>query len=176
MSLSPFSLLSIPPWTNQDLVLYHGTLLIYAQDIFHHGVRLEVQQPRTDFGLGFYTSTNREQAVKFIRRRRFGLSPVALVEFRVERERLASLNILSFVLGSPAALDFWSFVQHCRSPHSSSHGRNAGTSSYYDVVVGPVAKNWGTCTSHFGFDQVSFHTPDAVNLLNTPGSRRIIIL
>jgi hypothetical protein len=50
-----------------------------------------------------------------------GAAP-AVLEFTGERNDLALLDTLFFVRGTAAAVDFWSFVQFCRSS-ATDHGR-----------------------------------------------------
>lgn len=47
---------------NDDLILYHGTDDKSAREIIAHGIDLSLCSPLTDFGRGFYTTTNLEQA------------------------------------------------------------------------------------------------------------------
>ena len=56
---------AIPKWTNQNPILYHGTTSAYAVAIVAEGVNLEFTRPLTDFGPGFYTTTNLTQARRF---------------------------------------------------------------------------------------------------------------
>jgi hypothetical protein len=54
-----------PPWINQDLALYHGTIATFASAIVAAGVRVSLGKPNTDFGPGFYTTTLKRQAVVY---------------------------------------------------------------------------------------------------------------
>jgi hypothetical protein len=49
-------------WVNGPLVTYHGCDDISAAAIVTSGIDLSKCRPRTDFGVGFYTTTNRHQA------------------------------------------------------------------------------------------------------------------
>jgi hypothetical protein len=55
------------PWTNGDLPLFHGTDDVSASAILSRGVDLRRCSPLTDFGRGFYTTTNLEQAKNWAR-------------------------------------------------------------------------------------------------------------
>lgn len=163
-----------PPtaWTNQKLVVYHGTLETSADRILEHGVSVARGLPGSDFGIGFYTTTLRRQAGQWawnLARKTPGLKP-AILEYEIDRDALGSLEALSFVRGDHDAEDFWSFVVHCRLGRQG-HARSGG-SGYYDVVFGPVAAFWERRALIQGADQISFHTAAAERLLNDPGTQR----
>jgi hypothetical protein len=155
------------PWTNPEIVLFHGTLLKHAQDILSRGIDLSQGRSQTDFGRGFYTTTWRTQAEIWseeLSDRNDG-EPSAVIRITISREALSSLSSIVFIRGSMDAIDFWRFVQHCRRqmPHIPQ------TRGYYDIAYGPVAKAWfGPRNSRLapGYDQVSFHTPRAQQMLN----------
>lgn len=156
------------PWTNQDLVLYHGTTEGGARGIMTTGVLLAESTRRTDFGRGFYTCTSRPQAERWAQIKALAGAPAtrpAVVCFTVERDALAHLQSLVFVRSVPDAEDYWQFIAHCRSgnPH---HGRRQAE-GHYDVVFGPVMK--GTYLqreAYLGYDQISFHTARAIQILS----------
>lgn len=161
-----------PPWTNQRLVLYHGTTAAAAAEIFRSGVRVARGRNDCDFGRGFYATTLREQANHWAWRlasRTRGAVP-AVVQFEVDRNELSRLDTLSFVRGDRDATDFWSFVVHCRS-QGTDHAREE-PKKRYDVVIGPVAAFWDQYVTMQGSDQVSFHTPEAERLLNSDMTTR----
>lgn len=160
------------PWPNPPLLLYHGTLELHVPSLLR-GIDLRHSRPRVDFGSGFYTTTNRQQAWELALARaaqRTGNAP-ALVRFSVSRDALADLRCLSFVRGDPAADDFWSFVDHQRSGRGSHGSREGG--GWYDVVVGPVALDWRARRIRRNGDQLSFHTARAIAPLNESDPRRI---
>lgn len=168
--------LNPPPWTNQDLVLYHGTL-----DIHSHSIRTRIDpsrgSPETDFGQGFYTTTFRRQArvwawqlaQDYNDRVPAPIRPVrpVIVRFSLSREAIAGLRCLAFVRNDFDAKDFWSFVHHCRDTRPG-HGRLVppARSDYYDVVIGPVAAVWRTSLAISNVDQISFHTHRGARLLD----------
>lgn len=157
---------AFPPkhWTNQDIDLYHGTTQSAAQAIVSSGIALAWCSSLTDFGQGFYTTTLERQAITwaYTRAALVGGTP-AYIRFRVSRDALSELETLFFVRGSFDAEDFWSFVFYCRTGNPGhQHG---GGLSFYDVVVGPVAAFWQQRLAIQDVDQVSFHTENAIDLL-----------
>jgi hypothetical protein len=166
-AIPPFA--APPPWTNQRIVLYHGTVSVYVASICR-GIDPSFGRANADFGLGFYTTTVERQARAWawqIARRRsrisHGHAPV-LIRFDVQRDALARLDGLWFVRGSFDAEDYWSLVQHCRTT-GGPHGRQSND-GWYDVVVGPIAASWAQRLTMFDVDQISFHTPAAAAVLD----------
>jgi hypothetical protein len=159
-------------WTNQDLVLFHGTDLASALAILSGGVNLALCSPLTDFGRGFYTTTNRDQAINWAVLRALKLSVAgkpsakgAVLRTSVDRIWLGGLDTLAFVREDPAT-GFPEFVRYCRSggtPHKPPLNGD------YQVVYGPVVQ-WqglfGPTLQLFVLkdcDQVSFHDASAVD-------------
>ena len=167
-----------PPWTNQDLVLYHGTIDTFAAAIVAGPILTSRGRTHTDFGPGFYTTTIRRQAHMWaaqIAATRPGTT-AAVVQLVVSREDLAGLDALAFVRGDFHADDFWSLVHYCRQG-AIDHGRlpvAPHSASKYDVVYGPVAAFWNQRMAIADADQVSFHTPRAEVVLNRCARTRII--
>jgi len=107
----------------------------------YHGSIVEVKNPRIivrknrglDFGHGFYTTTNREQAVNFTKSvmRRTGIATrkVSVYEFDHDKAKL-ELDILQF---KETNLEWLEFVRQNR--FSIYNGKN------YDLVIGPVAND-----------------------------------
>ena len=114
-----------PPWTNKRLMVFHGTIQEHADAIVGGGVNVRICQPEADFGRGFYTTTDRQQADNWANKlsEATGSLP-AVVELELDRDELAGLEMLSFVRGDRHADDFWSLVVHCRTG-SSGHARRA---------------------------------------------------
>ena len=159
-------------WTNQDFTLYHGTLKRHLPSILS-GVTLSASKPDNDFGRGFYTTTLRRQAQAWAWQRAAQSSKdqPAVVEFTLQRDDVAGLASLWFVRGAYDADDFWSLVTHCRSG-SLDHMRSFNQ-GWYDVVVGPVAAAWRQRVALTDFDQVSFHTPGALVVLNRSNTKEV---
>lgn len=159
-------------WADRDIALYHGTLDMHVASILQ-GVDLNKCRHLRDFGRGFYTTTNRQQAERWandLAARILGAAP-AVIEFTVERNKIAKLDMLVFVRGMVTAVDFWSFVHFCRST-ASDHGR--AQTPWYDLVAGPVTGSLRKQTVIPDGDQISFHTPQAVVVLD--GSQRVRVV
>lgn len=172
MGASPI-LFPPPPWTNQDIVVYHGTVDTFATSLVSETISVGFGKPNTDFGPGFYTTTLRRQAQMWavqISATRTGTSP-AVIELTIKRDSLAGLETLAFVRGDFDAEDYWSLIHHCRHG-ARDHGRRR--SAYYDVVYGPVAAFWNQRMIIADADQISFHSSAADAVLNGSPRRRII--
>ena len=159
-------------WRNQTLVLFHGTTTldlnlsyIYLQGfninpLTSFSVQLSKCRRHTDFGQGFYTTTSHHQARQWANARfQMKASPVGAAEaavvlsFDVSRDWLAGLQQLHFALPS---VDFYDFVDYCRTVGSRPHGRTGGASNY-EMVWGPVRMGTQQLVIH-DCDQLSFHT------------------
>ena len=163
------------PWTHGPLVLYHGCDNISATSIRtplspnQHGIHLAYSQALTDFGRGFYTTTNLHQAKNWanIRCQRLPhtLPPkvATVLRFEVDRNLLARLQLLCFVTESSNS-DYWDFVSHCRK--GLGNHLLAGQDNY-DVVFGPVSL-WPQTLVIKDCDQIGFHTPMGLSILPTP--------
>lgn len=107
--------------------------------ILFHGSNVEVIQPKLipqnrylDFGFGFYTTLNKEQAVSFSRKvskRRGGSSIVSVYELN-ESEFENNLDILRFKAPDEQWLDF---------VFANRSGNYEGKE--YDCIYGPVAND-----------------------------------
>lgn len=109
------------------MIVYHGSNLVVEKP------RLIVQNRYLDFGYGFYTTTNKIQAISFAekvyKRKNEGIKQVSIYE--VDEEKLfAECSVLRFDFPNEAWLDF---VAENRS------GNYKGDT--YDVVYGPVAND-----------------------------------
>jgi Protein of unknown function (DUF3990) len=165
------ALAGIAPWRDQAIELFHGTTVACVSDILH-AVEETIGGVLKDFGRGFYTTTRLDKARDWanVKARRTGGRP-AVLRFDVSRNDLAQLDCLFFVRGDPAALDYWSFVQYCRTiggDHNRLH------TPWYDVVVGPVTGTWKRQTIIPDADQLSFQTPYAVAVLNASAKVRVV--
>ena len=109
------------------MILYHGSNVIVDQP------KLIQQNRFLDFGFGFYTTTNKIQAVSFAdkvtKRRRNGKRAVSIYEID-EAVAFSECSILRFAEPNEAWLDF---VSNNRS------GNYEGES--YDFIFGPVAND-----------------------------------
>ena len=109
------------------MILYHGSNLIVSEP------QIIVQNRFLDFGYGFYTTTNKAQAVGFANkvtiRRKEGVPTVNIYEID-EIKAFSECSVLSFEAPDEAWLDFVS-------------ENRAGTygGQIYDFVYGPVAND-----------------------------------
>jgi hypothetical protein len=105
----------------------------------YHGSDIAVSEPQIlgtnrtlDFGRGFYTTTNRQQAIGFTknvnRRNRSTIGVVSVYEF--EHDNAKHLNILRFTQADEAWLDFV-MENRLKKP----------TEKKYDIVIGAVAND-----------------------------------
>jgi len=106
--------------------------------LLFHASNIEVMQPEIinrfktlDFGTGFYTTSNKEQAEIFahkvyIRRKKEGFPTVNTYEFN---EEALELSTLVFDLPSEKWLDF------------VVYNRKFGRKENYDLIIGPVAND-----------------------------------
>jgi hypothetical protein len=109
------------------MILYHGSnKAIEAPD-------LSLSRKNLDFGIGFYTTVNRDQAVDFARKvtaRKGQANPfVSVYNFNLEIND-PKLNVLRFQAPEKLWLNF---------VHQNRHGTYSGES--YDLIIGPVAND-----------------------------------
>lgn len=159
------------PWLNPPLTLFHGTTRLGHDGILAGRVEERFFRAATDFGRGFYTTTSEAQARQWAAQVALQRNaPPAVLAFDVERNLLAPLEALWFVQAGPPNGDYWSFVQACRGG-LAGHARSPEAPLSYDIVIGPVARNWfRQLVTIPASDQVSFHTPKALDLLRAPRS------
>lgn len=154
------------------MLLYHGSINAIRKPNVARG------RAKTDFGKGFYTTTSREQAEKWalIKRERAGGNARAVVSvFEFDDTVLNNplYNVRHFDGATAEWLDFVVANRRGELRHD------------YDLIMGPVAndKLYATIAlyengildakaaieqlnTHQLFDQLSFHTARACNLLN----------
>ncbi len=109
------------------MILYHGSNLTVSEP------KLIVQNRFLDFGYGFYTTTNKTQAIGFAqkvaKRRREGIPTVSVYEID-EAKAFSECSVLRFDTPDEAWLDFVS---------DNRAGKYTGES--YDFIYGPVAND-----------------------------------
>lgn len=109
------------------MILYHGSNVTVSEP------RLVEQNRYLDFGYGFYTTTNKTQAIGFAdkvtKRRKSGERTVSIYEID-EGKAFAECSILKFESANEAWLDF---VSENRSGNYSGEA--------YDFIYGPVAND-----------------------------------
>jgi hypothetical protein len=152
-----------PAWNNPRKELYHGTTKRHADSILRDGIDPSRGEPNTDFGPGFYTTTNLAQAHEWAEAKSSATGGSgAVLKLTIDRAALSQLRTLVF---SRPTADYWSLVERCRDREEAPHQ----TGKDYDVVYGPVAKRWWgskAYTTFQGYDQTSFHGDSAKTLLN----------
>lgn len=109
------------------MILYHGSNVVVSQP------GLVAQNRFLDFGFGFYTTTNKMQAIGFAdkvtKRRKTGEKAVSIYEID-EVRAFAECSLLRFDSPNEAWLDFVS---------ANRSGNYTGAS--YDFIFGPVAND-----------------------------------
>lgn len=109
------------------MILYHGSNVIVSEP------RLIPQNRFLDFGFGFYTTTNKTQAIGFAdkvyKRRKVGCRVVNIYEID-ESKAFADCSVLNFDTADEAWLDFVS------DNRSGSYKGKA-----FDIIFGPVAND-----------------------------------
>ena len=109
------------------MIIYHGSNLVVEKP------KLIAQNRYLDFGYGFYTTTNKVQAISFAdkvyKRKNKGSRQVSIYE--IDEEKLfAECSVMRFDAPNEAWLDF---VAENRSGNYDGED--------YDVVYGPVAND-----------------------------------
>lgn len=109
------------------MIIYHGSNLVVEKPI------LIAQNRYLDFGYGFYTTTNKVQAISFAdkvyKRKNEGTRQVSVYE--IDEEKLFNeCSVLRFDAPDEAWLDFVA-----ENRNGNYHGKK------YDVVYGPVAND-----------------------------------
>ena len=147
--------------------LYHGSTVIVKKP------SLRLGRPNTDFGKGFYTTIDHEQAARWarIRRERAGGGNAIVSVFEVD-DNLLQNNNFRVMAYHGATIEWLDFVVA---------NRRSAPLHDYDLVLGPVANDnlYATISmyeneelsaeaaivqlkTHVLFNQVSFHTQVAI--------------
>jgi len=109
------------------MILYHGSNVVVDKP------KLIVQNRALDFGVGFYTTENKTQAISFaekvFRRRKEGEPIVSVYEFD-EVLAFAACKLLRFGAPDEAWLDF-----------VSAHRNRTYQGDTYELIYGPVAND-----------------------------------
>ena len=109
------------------MTLYHGSNVTVEKP------NLDLSRKNLDFGIGFYTTVNKSQAVDFaqkVKTRKEGKSQsVSVYDFDMEAAKTI-LDILQFASPDRLWLDF---------VHQNRHNIYAGKP--YDLIIGPVAND-----------------------------------
>lgn len=166
-------------WRNPPAIVFHGT---DTAALTQFGVRAKSPvvgftvslarcRPDSDFGRGFYVTTNEQQAREWANMRvrqsksavmtSPGAKAVVLV-FNIDLTDLARLETLCFVRPTE---HYFTFVEECRL-RRNLHNRK-GSSNAYDIVYGPV-RMWPQRLVIQDGDQWGFHTDEAISILPVP--------
>ena len=109
------------------MILYHGSNLVVSEP------KLVQQNRFLDFGFGFYTTTNKQQAISFTdkvtKRRKSGDHTVSVYEID-EVKAFTECSFLQFEGPDEAWLDFV-----CENREGKYTGKK------YDLILGPVAND-----------------------------------
>ena len=87
----------------------------------------------------------------------------AVIQYTIDRNYLGSLDTLVFVCPDSEWQDF---INYCRTNFNG----HKGPGIYYDAVHGPVSTALNE--SAYRLEQLSFHSPHAISLLNRVGVHR----
>jgi hypothetical protein len=173
------SLPGVPPWTNPDIELFHGTLDVHVPSLLSF-IRVSRGRAGAEFGRGFYATTSflqaEDWAKKLVLRARMGGRSVnpAVIRLQIDRRSLSTLHQLCFVRSNKKdSLDFWSLVQTCRTT-GGPHYRLNKLATWYDLIVAPVTQRWLLQQMKPDSDQYSFHTAAGENLLNSFSKSRVL--
>ena len=151
--------------------------------ILYHGSSVEVREPRLlkiqrdlDFGKGFYTTSDLEQAGKWAKRtaRRLGREESFVSVYEVNETAMASLRVLRFDRPDGAWLRF-----------VAENRKGTAPADQWDIVCGPVANDQTMPVIELFLDgmydeeetikrllpqklkdQYTFRTPEAIGLLH----------
>src|SRR5215469_5892560 len=103
------------PWTNGPVTVYHGYHDVSAASI-RTRINTAHSRKRTDFGVGFYTTTSYRQAAFWAnaqytraRRKRRPATYAIVLQFDLPRIPLGNLSSLVFVIENSNP-DYWDFV------------------------------------------------------------------
>ena len=158
--------------------LYHGSTVMVRRPSLRPG------RANTDFGKGFYTTTDSEQAARWarIRRERAGEGDAIVSVYEVDDDLLqhGDLHIMEY---NGATEEWLNFVVN---------NRRKAPLHDYDIVLGPVANDnlYATISmyetgqlsveaaivqlkTHVLYNQVSFHTNKALSQIRFVESKKV---
>lgn len=107
------------------MILYHGSDVVVEKPEIFQSSRL------LDFGTGFYTTSKKEQAIRWAEKVRIRNNTrkklLSVYNFHIDKAE-KELNIIKFTSADERWLDF-----------ITANRRGKETSEKYDIVIGPVA-------------------------------------
>lgn len=129
------------------MLLYHGTINTYADGIFANGVSLDKSKPHLDFGPGFYTTPDKNFAIRtsewhakkynaFHRGKSVQVVGRILI-FDCDEKKLERMNQKLFVTANAEWAQFI-LANRCSDADISERYDN-NLHGKYDVVFGPTA-------------------------------------
>jgi lysophospholipase L1-like esterase len=150
---------AVTPGADGLVDFYHGTSLTSAEDIAAHGIDIFAGSRDVDFGLGFYVTTDRDQAVTWAQR----FPQAAVVHYRIRYADLAGL--CGLVFPDTGGNSYIAYVRAMRTFQPPLGG--AG----YAFSEGPVMEHpydliSGQALPASEGQQDAFHTPAGIALLN----------
>jgi hypothetical protein len=150
--------------------VYHGSTRNVRKPVVERG------RPSTDFGKGFYTTTNMEQAMSWasIRRKNAGPGAKAIVSiYEVDDDLLDRSDYDRLIFTAPD--EGWlTFVIDCRAskPHSHdivfgavANDRIYATLEQYESGLLDTGQTLARLKINEFYNQISFHSPSAVREL-----------
>lgn len=165
-------------------IVYHGTLQKYKNSL-EYGIDLNCSKNNLDFGKGFYTTFNYNQAVKFAyKRAELSNDKPMVVTYDITKELIEQIGLNSLVFEETNE-KWYEFIFNNRVKKeymiSDFHNKN----SLYDIVYGNVADgNIGLITRKAQnnqadfqefmsqvkpfsdeFNQLSFHTVQSLRII-----------
>lgn len=108
------------------MLLYHGSITVVKKPL------LNITNRKTDFGIGFYTTTSENQANSWanIKKIRYGVKTGYINVYEFDEVQFPRLNVMTFVGATNEWLDFVFTNRHID-----------GLNHSYDIVRGPVAND-----------------------------------
>jgi hypothetical protein len=152
------------------MFLYHGSITVVKKPL------LNITSRKTDFGIGFYTTTSQHQACSWanIKKIRHGVNTGYINVYEFDEVQFPKLNVMTFAGATDEWLDFVFANRHIE-----------GLNHSYDIIRGPVANDtlYQTLALYEGgildknetisrlrtynlVDQISFHTEKGLESLN----------
>lgn len=126
--------------------LYHGTNASSAYNIFTQGIDLSKSMKYLDFGQGFYTTDDKEKAIKrarkktsdYNRRNRTNEKP-CVVTINVDETKFSELNVKNFSIADQEWCEFITNnrleLQFLKERDIKNHNKD----KKYDIVCGEIA-------------------------------------
>lgn len=104
--------------------IYHGSLVVVDKP------EIRISDRYLDFGFGFYTTSNKEQAIKWATKQKnrtcSTVGVISIYDFNISKAE-SDLKIIRFDSANREWLDF------------VSENRNGQCQQIYDIAIGPVA-------------------------------------